>query len=271
MQKPRSLPQPERLSILAATILLAYALARYINLPVRDFELQLPGLFLSFPLNLQMMIPIVVAGMTAAGADWLLRDHPALAGKKVTLVHWLLPGLTALVIGLPLVQMEPGYGWWIGLILGGVLLTLVLVTEYIVVDPKDIRQPPAAAFLTAVSYALVLILAVTLKSTDQRLIFILPLIFLAVFLVSLRTLHLRLEQYWAFIESGVISLIVVQWSAALHYIPLTPIAYGLILLAPAYALTSLVANLSEEQPLRRAAVEPLVISSIVWGVAFFLR
>jgi len=250
---------------------MAYALARFINIPGPDFSIQLPGLFLSFELNIQSLVSLIVAAMTAAGADWLLRDHPALLGKKINLVHWLLPGLTALVVGLPLVQMEPGYAWWIALILGGGLLTLVLVTEYIVVDPKDIRQPPAAAFLTAVSYALVLILAVTLKSTEQRLIFILPIIFLAVFLVSLRTLHLRLEGYWAFIEAGVISLIIVQWAAALHYLPLTPVSYGLVLLAPAYALTSLIANLSEELPLRRAMIEPLLILSLVWVIAFFLR
>jgi hypothetical protein len=96
--KHRHLPDPERLSILAATILLAYALARFIDLPGREIAVQLPGIYLSIQINIKTIVALLVAGLTATGADWLLRDHPAI-GKARSFEHWLLPALTAWVIG----------------------------------------------------------------------------------------------------------------------------------------------------------------------------
>lgn len=259
------------MSVLIAAILMAYALAHFVNLPVWEYSVQLPGLFISLEVNLQMLVSLLVAGLTAAGAEWLLRDHPSIQKKRATIEHWLLPGLTALVISLPLIQVQPGIAWWLGLIIAGVLLSIVLIAEYIVVDPNDVRQPPAAATLSAISYTLLLILFVALRITELRLVYILPVVFFSVFLVSLRTLNLRLHQYWAYIESAVIALIIVQWAAALHYIPISPVSYGLILFAPAYAITSLIANLAEEQTLRRSLVEPLLITFLVGMLAIWLR
>jgi len=116
---------------------------------------QLPGLYLSVPVNVQILVAFVVAALTAIGADWLLRDHPALRRRR-TLEHWLLPALTAWVIGMPLFQLPLSPLWCGGFALGGALLILVLVAEYIVVDSEDARQAPAAAVLTAVSFALFL-------------------------------------------------------------------------------------------------------------------
>lgn len=271
MQRPRFLPDINRLSVLVATILMAYALAHFVNLPVRDFSLQLPGFFLSFQFNLQMLVSLIVAGLTSAGAEWLLRDHPIVQMKRFTVEHWLLPGLTALVISLPLVQVEPGLAWWLGFFLAGIFITIVLIAEYVVVDPNDIRQPAAAATLSAISYALLLILFVALRISELRLVYILPAVFFSVFLVSLRTLNLRLHRYWAYIEAAVIALIMTQWAATLHYMPISSISYGLVLLAPAYSITSLIANLAEEQPLQRALIEPLSIGILVGGLAVWLR
>ena len=274
MEKPRYLPETQRLSILSATILLAYAIARFVNLPVRELSAQLPGLFLSIELNAQNLVSLLVAGITAAGADWLLRDHPSLkkeAKSKRLMEHLLVPGLTALVIGLPLLEVPPGPVWWIGFILAGGLLMLVLVAEYIVVDPDDIRQPIGAATLTAVSFSLYLILAITLSESDLRLSLILPALTIAVWLVSLRTLHLRLRGHWAFLEAGIVALITAQWTAALYYMPLSPVSFGLALTGPAYSITSLIASLSEGKTIRQSYLEPLIVLILVWGVAFWFR
>lgn len=70
--RERYLPNFERLSTVAATMLLAYALARIIQVPVRDLSLQLPGLLLTFEINLRSIVTLLVAGLTTAGADWLV-------------------------------------------------------------------------------------------------------------------------------------------------------------------------------------------------------
>ena len=107
-----------------------------------------------------LLTALLVAGIAAAGADWLLRDHPA-RHNQLLFPHMLLPAMTALVIGIPLNQMDFGIAWWAGLLAGTVLLVLVFVAEYIVIDTQDVRQPLAAASLSAVAFAIYLVLATT--------------------------------------------------------------------------------------------------------------
>jgi Protein of unknown function (DUF5656) len=260
------LPSSERLSLVAATILLAYAMGRSIQLPGLDLATQLPGLYLEIQVNVQTVVAFVMAGLTAAGADWLLREHPALR-RKHTVEHWFLPAMTAMAVGLPLFQMPLSPVWWAGFALGGGLILLVLIAEYIAVDAEDARQAPAAAVLIAVSFALYLVFSSGLRYADLRLFFLLPALALAGGLVSLRTLRLRVPDRWCYKEAGLVALITVQIAAALRYWPLNPVAFGLALLGPAYALTTLLGNLAEGEPLRQAIVEPAVILAFIWGVA----
>jgi hypothetical protein len=268
MLRPRHLPDADRLSILAATILLAYATARFVDVPARDLAAQLPGIYLAVEINTRTVVSLLVAGLTATGADWLLRDHPAMRSRS-TFQHWLLPALTAWVIGVPLDQLPFGPQWLASFVIGGALLMLVLVAEYIVVDPDDVRHALASAGLTALSFALFLMLAITLRSSGGRLFLILPALTIAAGLVSLRTLNLRLQGRWMFLHALALALIVAQFAASLHYWSIPPIAYGLALLGPAYALTSLVGGLSEGEPLRQAIIEPALVLFFVWGTAIW--
>jgi hypothetical protein len=268
--KPRYLPDLDRLSIVAATMLLAYVLARFINFPVSSFSFQLPGLFLTFQINLRTFITLLIASLIAAGTDWLIRDHPAL-GRHYRPEHWLIPAFTALVIGIPLFQLPLGALWWGGFILGGTILMLVLVAEYIVVDADDVRQPIAAAGLTVVSFALFLILSASLRFASLRLYLILPALTLAAGLISLRTLHLRLHGKWAFMQAGIVALLIGQLVAAFHYWPLSPVAYALALLGAAYSLTNFMGSLLEGTPLRQALLEPLIILLIFWITAYWIH
>lgn len=270
MLKPRNLPDADRLSMLAATILLAYALARFVDLPAREMAIQLPGIYLAIQVNVPTAVTLLVAGLTATGSDWLLRQHPAIQDKS-TFEHWLLPALTAWVIGIPLFQLPLGPLWWIGFAIGGVLLMLVLVAEYISVDPDDVRQPAAAAGLTAVSFALYLILSIVLRQAGIRLFLLFLALTLAGGLVSLRSLQLRLQGRWAVTQAGLIALISGQIAAGLHYMPLSPVTFGLIMLGPTYALTSLIANLAEKEPLRQAITEPALVLIIVWGTSLWIH
>ena len=264
------LPNADRMSILAATILLAYTLARYINLPGREISIQFPGIYLEINLNIQTLVVMLVAGLTASGADWLFSEHPSIK-KKNTLEHWLLPAMTTLVIAIPLFQVPQRPIWWIGFAMGGGLIILVLIAEYIAIDPHDPRYPPSAAGITAISFALFLILIVALSYAETRLFMLLPAIFVSSLLVNLRVLRLRFHNEWLFIQSITVTLINIQIAAALHYWPISPIAYGLAILSPAYALTNFVINLSERESFRRVIIEPIVMLLILWAVAFWVR
>jgi hypothetical protein len=269
MDSHRYIPDRDRMNVLLATILLAYALTRILNSPDYIFRFNLGDVPLAFSLNINMAFALVAGGLAATGIDWLLKGHPSIQPGE-TIEHWLLPTLLALVIGTALYKLPTGVYWWVGFGLGGLLLLIVIRAEYSAVDPGDPSYPFATATLAAVSYTLVLILAVVLRSNGLRLVLLSPAIFLTSGLAALRVMHLRLNEKWEFAWAIGIALIATQIGTALHYWPITPVQFGLAVLAPVYALSSLAVNLIEDEPLRQALVEPAVILAVVWGLAFVI-
>ena len=264
------LPDVDRLSVLVATILLAYASARYINLPSRDLGLQLPGFYLELQLTTHTVVGLLVAGLAGSGTYWLIQYHPSFK-PGVALQHLILPALTVLVIGVPLnnIPFEPL--WWVIFVLGGLVLLAVLTAEYITINPEDIRQPAAAGVLTALSFALYLILAIGLRASNVRLFLLLPPLFIAGSLVSLRTMHLRLQGGWLVAQSIGVGLILSQMAAGLHYLPVPPVTFGLYLFGLAYALTIFFSNLTREGDLAQAATEPIVVLVITLIMGLWIQ
>jgi hypothetical protein len=269
MREHRNLPDPGRVSVLTAMILLTFALARLIETPVYPFDLSFAGLDLVFKVDLNLALTLLAAGLTAAGVDWILRGHPSIQPGE-TVEHWLVPMLTSLVVGVALYTLPAGWMWWVGFGVGGLLLALVLLAEYVVVDPGDVLYPGATVALTALAFTLFLILAVALRASGARALFIVGALFLAGGLASLRALHLRLNERWEFTWAAGIALMAMQLAAGLYFWPLSPIRFGLGLLGPVYALTLLAASLVEGDSFRRAVVEPVFMLSILWGLAIWL-
>lgn len=270
----RTLPETNRLSIIVATILLVYASSRFVVLPAQGLNLMIAGVSLPLQVNFVTLAAWMSAILAALGTDWILNDHPAFGHHQPywqrTLPHLILPTLTAWMISLPLQQIQVGWQWWSVLGMGGGLLMLVLVAEYSVVDVEDIRFPVAIVGLTAISFTLFLFLAVSVHSIGLRLYLTLPTLELAIGLIALRTLYLRLGGQWRFTWVGVTMLIMAQIITALHYWPLSPARYGLFILAPAYALTSLGGAMAEENPPYSAFIEPAVIFVLIILLAFWL-
>lgn len=270
MQEQRYLPDSNRLGVLAAAVLLTYALTRLVNAPGLILSLQLPGFYFAYPITLGTAMTLMAAGLTASGMDWLLRGHASLQGRR-TIEHWLLPTLTAFIIGVVLDILPSGILWWVGFTFGAGLLVAVFLAEYVAVDPGAPSYALASAGLTALSYALFLLFLIALRIAGARLFLIVPAVFLAAGLVSLRTLHLRLSARWEFPWAIGIGLVGAQLAAGLHYWPVSPLQFGLILLGPLYALTTLAYSLSEDIPLRNAVTEPGMILAFLWAAAIFLR
>lgn len=264
------LPDANRIGLVTSTILLAFALARIIPSPQFNAELQLPGFLLALPLNTNTILGLLTACLAATGMDWLLRGHPAL-NRRATFQWWYLPTLTTFVISVPLAILPDGTVWFIGFALSAALVYLVLLAEYIVVDPNAPYFSVAMVGLTAISYTLFFILTVALRASGLRLYLILPALFIAAGLTALRLLHLRLSGQWEYAWALGMGLVCVQLAAGLYYWSLLPLQFGLFLLGPLYGLVTLAINLGESIPLRRAALEPVVVAVLCWGLAIFVR
>jgi hypothetical protein len=267
MQSRSSLPDINRIGVLAAAVLLAFALTRLLPLSQAVLRMNLGDFYLTYPVSLTTVMTLLAAGVTATGMDWLLRGHPGL-GSRQTVEHWLLPMLTTFVIGVPLSLLPGGPSWWVTFAVAGLALLTVFTAEYVAVDPTAPAYSTATGLLTALSFAVYMILLTTMRASSPRLVIALPAVFLVSGLVSLRTLHLRLRR-WEFIWAGGVALILSQLASALHYWPLSPIQFGLVLLGPLYALTSLAGSLGEDSPVRRASIEPILALTLAWVAAAF--
>jgi hypothetical protein len=268
--RPRYLPPSNQVGVLAATILLCYALAHLANGPGLTLEAQLPGFYFAFSFTLGTAMTLMAAGLTASGMDWLLKGHPGLAGQP-TFEHWLLPSLTAIIIGVFLNILPGTSAWWIGFGAGAAILVAVLIAEYVTVDPGAPSYALASAGLIALSYAIFLLFIIAIRLAGARLFVVVPAVFVAAGLVSLRTVRLRIGGQWDFHWALGIGLIDAQMAGSLHYWPLAPVQLGLILLGPLYALTSLAASIAEDVPVRSALTEPGVILAGLWTAAVFVR
>jgi len=181
----------------------------------------------------------------------------------------LLPSFTAWILGIILFQQPLNLFWWIILFAGVFILILIIISEYIIVDPEGEYRYIAVISLTALSYALFLTLAIILRGINARILVLLPTIAIASGLTSLRTLHLQWKK-WYFSYSLVISVIVGEFSVPINNLEFEPIEFGLTLLGVTYGLTSLSSGLIRGQSFVQSIVEPLVILSVVWGIALFM-
>ncbi|HXF84715.1 MAG TPA: hypothetical protein VNK49_04940 [Anaerolineales bacterium] len=269
-EQQKYLPEIDQIGLLTSTILLAFVLARLIPSPEFEVEMQLPGFFFSISLNLSTIMSVLTAGLAASGMDWLLREHPALEGRN-TVQWWMLPTLTTFVVSVSLAILPSGSAWLIGFVVGGTLLFFVFLAEYIVVDADAPYYALSLVGLTAISYTLFFLFAAALRFGGVRLFLLVPALFLAAVLASLRILHLRLSKGWEYGWAIGIGLVCVQIAAGLHYWPLTPVQFGLMLTGPLYGLINLAISLGESVPARRAALEPAVATAVCWGLAIFVR
>jgi hypothetical protein len=271
MQANRSyLPSADRLGVLISSVLLTFALARLIQSPRYTLTIALPGFYFAYPVTIGSVMAFLAAALSATGMNWLTREHPALE-KKTSIEHVMLPTLTTFVMGAPLALLPKGAAWWIVFSVAALLLGMIFLAEYITIDPSAPAYGFARAGLTALAYALFLILATSLRYSGARMFLLIPAVFVTATLICLRILHLDGRDRWDFPWATGIGIVCAQIGGGLHYWPLTPLQFGLALTGPLYALTLLSINLAEEIPLRRAALGPAVIIGCAWVLAIFLR
>jgi hypothetical protein len=260
-----------QLSVIMATILLAYSLTPFITIPNREINLQLFGFIFIFRVDYTGLVSILAAGLGATGMSWLLQSRHGDEEKGYELQHFLLPALTAWAIGVPLGALEINLQWWVVFLFGGLLLGAVFYSEYIVVDLDDIRSPLAVIGLTSVGYAIYFILSVAFRGAGMRLYLFLPVILFSAGLITWRILKLRFAQethiHWT-IAAG---LITTQTAVGLHYLPINPIQFGLILTGFMYAGNSLaIQNMNKSTP-RRIILEQIIFFTLFLALTFLTR
>ena len=138
-------PNRERLSIVIATILLAYALTQLISAPSRIIPISIGGIYLPINLDFSNVVALAVALITASGTDWILRDHPGLKAKS-TLPNLLLPSTTSWVLYISLNNLGDSPLKWLIFFAGGLFLIAVILSEWTVLSEDSLQKPLAEIF-----------------------------------------------------------------------------------------------------------------------------
>ena len=258
--------------MITAVIVLAYALARFAELPARQLSANLFGSSIGLELNGQLMLLIMVAALISTGSETLIRSHPkAESGYSRNALHWILPGWTALALGLMLELAPTGPVWWLGMALSAFLLVLVLVTEYTVVDPDDPAYRLASLGLTALTFIVALALFAWVRFTGTRAA--LSATFTAA-MAGLLSLRLFMLNGGALSRSamcaGIVGLVVGEAMWALNYWRVTPTGAGLLLLVLFYVLHGLLGQHLIGQLTRRTIIEYAAVGAIGAGIAVAL-
>jgi hypothetical protein len=277
MRKHHFVPNRDRLSVLTAIILLAFALARTVQLPTRPLRAMLFGSSIGFDVNGPFVLLVLVAALISAGADSLMRSHPEMSGAALrrTVVHWILPGGAALSLGLLLTQLPAGVGWWAGLAFTAVFLVLVLIAEYTVIAPEDAGFYWAALGLTVLAYAVALVFFALLRASGSRAAITATAAALISGLIALRLLLLAgATAREALPYAGIIGLGLGQCTWALNYWPAGPLGTGLTLLVIFYTGTGLAQQHLVGALNRRMLIEFGVVGvaglAAVWNFALML-
>lgn len=270
MNLEHNLPDRERLSAVMAVILLAYVASRFVGGQGETLALEVAGIYLPLNVNVNTAIAILVAGLTATGTDWLLLSETRSADRS-RFRHWLLPAMTAWVLSLPLANLPLNAEWWLALALCAVFLLTVVLAEFASSTNENRFYPLATQALTVLTLGLFLILAITVRAVALRLYLALPAVGLGVLMAGSRLQLLRPGQEWQPLQMAGITLICVQIAAALHYLPLSALGYGLALLGLLYALDHYLGALNTGQPLGQRAREALISLAVFWALALLLR
>jgi hypothetical protein len=270
--KLHHIPNRDRLSVLTAIILLAYALARTVQLPTRPLRAMLFGSSIGFDVNGPFVLLVLVAVLISAGADSLMRSHPELRGASLarSMVHWILPGGAALGLGLLLNRLPAGVAWWAGLGFTAVFLVLVLIAEYTVVAPDDAGFYWAALGLTVLAYAVALVFFVLLRASGARAAISATTAALISGLIALRLLLLAGAGVRESLPyAGILGLCLGECTWALNYWPAGALGTGLALLVIFYTGTGLAQQHLVGALNRRMVVEFGVVA--VLALAAILR
>jgi len=268
----RQPPQPDRnrLSVLSALVLLSYTLLRIVELPALRAEFSVLGLLLRFEVNTRNVMLTLAAALMGAGADWLIRAHPWREPGRTTREHWVMPGLAALGVGAILARLPMGPTWWAGLGLSAVLLIAILATEFIVSEADDPRHDGAAIALATLAYLFLVGALFAIRATGQRATFAVPLVFLATAAVAWRLLKLELPDRHLALQAALVGGVLAQISWGLHYWPMTPLRYALILGLGGYLATGIARAHLREEFGRAARVEYSIVGAVALALILVL-
>jgi hypothetical protein len=265
------MPVYERISAVVSLTLIGLALYFVLEFPPQTATLTLFASPLTLTSPRQWLMLLLLAGLVMAGADAVIRAHPALPDRRLSYLasFGVLPGLLVILATQTLGFAPNPVTWALGLAVVGVLLWLTLMAEF-----RQVAADPAASRLAhlwrqVVGYGLALAFFLLIYQTRSRS----ALSATGVLLVSSMITLALLRPYPDTISStwlltAIIGLIMGQLTWALNYWRGGALSVSLFLLLIFYVLTTL-ADQHLARALSRRVMWELGALTVVALVAIF--
>ncbi len=232
----------DRLSVLIALILLTSVMFRFVQLPQVTRRFHLLGSPLEVNLTGTGLLVVLVGGLAAMGARYILAGHPDAPDRlpRPLVFSWVLPGLIGGMAAY-LVELAPTEVVWAGgLLLAMLLIGLTVAAEFAALSPRHPAATRARLGLNVLAYLLALLFFYLIYRTRARSLITATEITLVAFLIALDLLGVaETRAVRVVLYSGIIGLLVGEATWALNYWRLDNWTASLLLLLFFYLATGI--------------------------------
>lgn len=236
----------DRLSVLAASLVLAMALAHFLEAPARPLlRATVLGSPVGFNLSATTLIYLIIFGLTATAITSLISSHPIAQaqGIKHSYMYWAMPALLNVGLATWLNRVEAEGAWTVGLLACGLLVPFALIVEYRSVDPQERntasfrRNQEALIYLTAG-----ILFTLNYDARARSLLSGTTIVLVAGLLAARLLWSYTNAPATALLYGAVVGLIMGQATWGLNYWRLSGVQGGLMLLLLFYVLLGVVQN-----------------------------
>lgn len=232
----------DRLSVLIALILLTSVLFRFVQLPQVTRRFHLLGSPLEVNLTGVGLLVVLVAGLAAMGARYILAAHPDAPDRlpRPLYFSWVLPGLLGGMAAY-LVELAPNEAIWAGgLLLSMLVIGLAVAAEFAALSPRHPAATRARLGLNILAYLSALLFFYLIYRTRARSLITATEVTLVAFLIALDLLGVaETRAVRVVLYAAIIGLVVGEATWALNYWRLDNWTASLLLLLLFYLATGI--------------------------------
>lgn len=248
------------LSVTTWIVLASLVLGQILRLPERVWTLQVFGSPIDLRFSGTFLAGLLALAATWAGLEAALRTHPNQARLRHTYRFWGLPSaITLLGMGiLPTIQDQ---SLWL-LVLGVLALGLAasMAGEYHTVDPADPHHRQARWLLNILAYATAALAFILIYLSRSRSLVSATLMGIMAGLLAMDLLRESARSPRdLFLASGILALLIAQFTVLLNYWPFPSIRVALMLLVGFYLAVGLWRlDLKDQATLRRVGEQTIM-------------
>jgi hypothetical protein len=235
----------DRLSLVTSLVLVGLTLSLILDLPSQRIAFSFLGSEASITISGTWLIATLLAALTAAGVNSIVRQHPRvhLANTRYIFILWILPAAIVVTATMLLSFADVrayGVSALILIALAGAFLVVAIIGEYLTIDLNDRAYSAARLGVNLAVYLVALILFATVYSLKVRSLFSAPALGIAGGLLALELLRSSEADFWrTWLYAAIIGLTMAEIVWALNYWNPSGLIGGAFLLIFFYAFTGI--------------------------------